>query len=261
MKIGIVVATVVGIVVGVLGMVLLGDQNMESIAVEDVRSDLSSGDSMDGAMNDELIQLRAAHETLEAELASTRLELESVLSAADSAPQQASVAQESIMEQLGEEIEDAALREMTERRAEWTQRREEWGNEFRTRTETFFSDAVANSVDPVEQERLLAMQDYLGAMQDLRQQMGEATTEAAEETIREAMRENGDAMQSLVKEQQQHILSQVASEYGVTKPREQRQLAGAMQEAMESPFFWGGRMFGGGYGGGRGGPGGRGGGR
>ena len=257
MKVGVLVALVVGIVLGVVGVqVLVTPSTVVAPAVESSVADSSQaalGDS------DELIQLRADHEILQEELAETKLALEAAQAEATTITPQASVVAEdtsvNLMEELGEEIEDAALQQMQARRQEWQQRREQWGTEMRERTTAFFEESLANSTDPVEQERLLAMEEYMGVMMDLRGQMRDAETEEEEDALRAAMEENGVAMRELVDEQQQYMLGKVAEDFGIKKPGQQRKLAEAMQQTMESPFFWGGRMFGGGWGG----PGGRGG--
>lgn len=264
MKILVLVAAVVGLVLGAILTTLFQDSAQPqpvaapSIAIE------QDTPQVDASLNDELIQLRADNELLQSELSETKLELESVLARQEPVPAQAQLtdSSEDIMEQLGEEIEDAALKDMVARREEWNERRTQWREEFRTRSTAFFEDSIANASTPEEQARIQSMQEYMTAMQDLRSQLSEAETEEEAEAIRAAMRENGDTMRSMVEEQKAYMLNQVASDFGITKPGQQRRFNEALQSTMESPFFWGSRMmgagYGGGFGGGYGGPSGRG---
>lgn len=160
-----------------------------------------------------------------------------------------------------------------EERAEWEARREEMVATARDRQNQFMADAIAKADSPEEAARLALLQDNMNAMANMMEQYRQLETDEEREAYREAMAKNRDNIQSLVREQQDDMMRDVAKGYGITDPAKQDEFVAAMRETQSNPMFrspamtmgggrggWGG---GGGFGGGggRGGGGGEGGGR
>ena len=150
-------------------------------------------------------------------------------------------------------------------RGDWQARgeeRREFAQQMRENVQGYLAGEFERATDPAARERLQAMTEYTDHMFDLRRQMSETEDPEEREALHEEMHQAGQEARSLVEEQRNEILRQVASSFGV-KPDEQDEFGSAMRAAMESPFFrmspfmFSGGGPGGGRGGGRGGPGGR----
>ncbi len=150
-----------------------------------------------------------------------------------------------------------------ERRAEWTERREQWVERAQDDIYQMLDEQLMKTNDPVAQERIYALGEYT----DYFFNMGERMRQAQSDEERQEMRQEfGQAMRevnSLMEDQRQYMLQQVAGQYA-DDPAQQQALTQAMRETLNNPFFqsrgglpMGGPMMGGGPGrGGRGGGGG-----
>ena len=155
-------------------------------------------------------------------------------------------------------------KEWQERREQWQKEREERSAEFRGRMEGFFDEAMQKTTDPAAQNRIAAISEYSNYTMDLMRAMRDAETDEERDQIRQDLSITWDETRTLVRDQQDFLISETLKENGVTDPQKQQALVGAVRETMEDPFF---RMPGGGggppgggfgFGGdrGRGGPGG-----
>lgn len=160
-----------------------------------------------------------------------------------------------------------------EERAEWEARREEMVATARDRQNQFMADSIAKADTPEEAARLALLQDNMNAMANMMEQYRELETDEEREAYREAMAKNRDNIQSLVREQQDDMMRDVAKSYGITDRAKQDEFVSAMRDTQSNPMFrspamtmgggggrgggWGGGGFGGGgFGGGGGGRGG-----
>jgi len=140
-----------------------------------------------------------------------------------------------------------------EDREAMTERRREFTGQMRERVTTFLQDQMMQSRDATEQERLAALQEYFDYMADVRERMREAETEEEREELGGLLRQSGEEMRNLVRDQQDLLVREVAKDYGITDPQKQVEFAERLQELRSSPFFWGPMTFGGGGFGDRGG--------
>jgi predicted nucleic acid-binding Zn-ribbon protein len=155
-----------------------------------------------------------------------------------------------------------------EQRAEFEERREA----MRTRVADMMNQEIAKYNDPAVTERITAIDQQRQAMTDMWQAMRDAKTDEERDALRDQMSQARDQMASLMVEQQDYMLRDLAKQYGITDPAKQEQFLQAMRETTSSPLYrasmgfgaGGGRGDFGGFGGGgdgnRGGGGSRGGG-
>ncbi len=139
-----------------------------------------------------------------------------------------------------------------EEREAMTERRRDFMTDMQERANTFLEDRMMQSTDPLEQERMAALQEYAAYMGDLRQQMRDAETDEAREQVGELIRTTREEMGGILREQQNYLLLQVAEEYGITGTRKQADFINRMQEIRRDPFFSAPMMPGSGRSGGRG---------
>jgi hypothetical protein len=153
-----------------------------------------------------------------------------------------------------------------EERAEWSARRDEMVTTARERLNQFMADSIAKAGSPEEAQRLALLRDNLNAMQNLMEEYRQLETDEEREAYREAMQQNRENVQSLVREQQDDMIRGVAEQYGIDDPGKQDAFVAAMRDTQNDPLFrspamtmggggrggWGGG-FGGGEFGGRGG--------
>lgn len=151
----------------------------------------------------------------------------------------------------GDDGEELTPEEQEARRAEWAARRQEFANRMRENVSNFYSSQLEKAGDSASQQRILAMEDYSNYMMDLFQQMRATEDEEERDRLREEMDSARDTMRSLVDEQQDQMLRQLASEIGVNSGTRQDEFVSRMRETIEDPFFRAEGMLGG-VGGGRG---------
>lgn len=133
--------------------------------------------------------------------------------------------------------------EWQERRERWQQEREERSQEFRSRMDGFFNDAMQKTTDPAAQQRIAAISEYSNYTMDLFRAMRDAETDEERDQIRQDLSITFDETRSLVREQQDYLISETLKQNGVSNPQQQQALVSAVRETMEDPFF---RMPGGG---------------
>jgi hypothetical protein len=115
--------------------------------------------------------------------------------------------------------------------------RREFMAQIRDRSMNFLQDRIDSTTDPVVQDRLAAIGDYLDYMMDLGAQMRDAETEEERDALRETMGQTRDEFQGLVREQQDYMVRQLAEEYGITGTEEQDEFIASLQGMRQSPFF------------------------
>lgn len=129
------------------------------------------------------------------------------------------------------------------RREEWQKEREQRSQEFRGRMQNFFDEAMQKTTDPAAQNRIAAINEYTNYTMDLFRSMRDASTDEERDQIRQDLAITFDETRSLVRDQQDYLISQTLKENGVTNPQQQQALVSAVRETMDDPFF---RMPGGG---------------
>ena len=160
--------------------------------------------------------------------------------------------------------QDLTPEEEAARRAEWETRRQEFATRMRENVSSFFDSKLEQAGDAAAQQRILSMEDYSNYMMDLFQQMRATEDEEERDSLRTEMDTARETMRTLVTEQQDQMLRDLASDMGVRSGTRQDEFVTRMRTTMEDPFFQSqgmlggggrGRWGGGGFGGG-GGPGG-----
>jgi len=124
-----------------------------------------------------------------------------------------------------------------EEREAMMDRRRAFMTGMRDRVHSYLEDRIVQSTDPVEQERMMAMQEYTAYMADLRQQMHDAETDEVREELGDLMRQAGGEMEGLLREQQNAMLFQLAEEYGITDARKQAEFVDRMRDLRRDPLF------------------------
>jgi len=155
-------------------------------------------------------------------------------------------------------------KEWQERREQWQKEREERSAEFRGRMEGFFDEAMQKTTDPAARNRIAAINEYSNYTMDLFRAIRDADSDEERDQIRQDLAITFDETRTLVRDQQDYLISETLKENGVSDPQKQQALVSAVRETMEDPFFrmpgGGGGPPGGGFGWGgdrgRGGPGG-----
>lgn len=133
---------------------------------------------------------------------------------------------------------------------------------FQGRMDTFFQDAMNAAPDRASQERIASIQDNIAYLSELREAMRNATTDEERAALRQSMADAGVTLRDLVLSQQDDMLRNLATQFGVKGDKEQQAFVAAVQTLQESPFFHAreyagyagmgrGPMVGGGFGGGR----------
>ena len=146
------------------------------------------------------------------------------------------------------------------------ERREDWRRNMETRTrervQDFLGAAIEQSKDAATKERLASLAEYADYMTELWGAIRDAETDEERGEYMQLMGETRDAIEGLMREQQDFMLTDLAKENGITSTADQEAFVESVQSVISSPFFRGGPGGFGGFGGfggrgpGGGGPGG-----
>lgn len=124
-------------------------------------------------------------------------------------------------------------------RMDFTQRMNE-------RMQGYYEAEAAKTNDPAVQQRLATLRDQSTYMMDVMQRMRDTMDEQERAQLQEEFQQVRANVSTLVQEQQDYMLRQVAIQSGVTDPQKQEALMNSLRETQESPFFrspmmsWGG---------------------
>lgn len=141
-----------------------------------------------------------------------------------------------------------------EERQQRAERWREFQQQFRDRMDNFFRDQYNAAPDGESKERIAQLQQYAEYMMQLRESMRNATTEEERESLRQAMRETGANMAELSRQQRDHMMRQLAQQFGIQDPSQQEAFISQLQSLESNPLYRGGGMLGPGGFGGPGGP-------
>ncbi len=263
-------AAIAGIAVLVLGVVvgLVAAQMHFGARLADADARIASL----VAENDDLVRARGRtsgeSDALRGELEALRAERDAAGRQFDSAeqvtsPEEASLALTdlassdaagtSAMEQTEPADGDGTSAEEEERQRRQERMREFMGS-IRERTGDFLASQVEQTNDPAVKQRLAAIAENVNYLMEAGQAMRHAETDEERDALREQFGQARDQLQSLVKEQQNDVLRDMASSYGITDPAKQDAFISSYGELRENPFFSSPMLSGfGGYGGGPGG--------
>jgi hypothetical protein len=205
---------------------------------------------------------RAQTKKLEQQLALAQDEPAPVESTED-APMTALEPAEPDREQMTKVLMDATMRQELEeyrerdreREERWDERRDEmenWREEMVSRRTNMFTELIERTGDTAEQQRWADIEKAMADSSALRRQMRDAETDEERELVRDAMRQNYETTQSLLKQQQNAVLTRELESQGVTNAAEQAKIIEAVHSSIDDTAFrmsgfggWGGRGFGG----------------
>jgi len=121
------------------------------------------------------------------------------------------------------------------------------------RLQSFFDtlqEGIDNASDENVQQNLMQIADSVTAMDELRQQMRDAPDDETRGEIRSALREEGQNLRRLVRDERDLELANVARQFGIDEPDRVQEFMDAIENVNTSPFqqlsrFGGGMAFGG----------------
>lgn len=183
-------------------------------------------ESENSALRQQVAALRAAQQTYQPATpppsAPETLSMDRLLGAIAGSPA-------AIAEQLAEA-------RVEQRREEWRSRRDEFARNFQQGVSDFFAEAIANSPDPADQQRLALIQQNFEDMMALRRQREAAQSEEEREQYDAQMRAAREETQRLVREHQDKMIRDALASSGIEGNRQDRVLK-QLRRTMESPFF------------------------
>lgn len=122
-------------------------------------------------------------------------------------------------------------------RAQFDSQRREQFQQFREQMATTLAEETERQTDPVAKQRVASINEYAQAVGDLWTQMREAETDEEREAIRQTIDQNREVLTGLVRDQQDYMLRQVASQYGITTPDKQDAFVNSLRDTTTNPLF------------------------
>lgn len=244
------VAAVVALAVGaLLGAYAMDQRN--ALALEELtreRDGLQQEVQRLRTQIEQLRQVASAKETdaeaREAELARVREEYEARLQEALSQAQAKSEAAEyeAMEEPARAERNPAQAAEENAQAVQMTpeqrsQYRAEYSRRLRERMQGYIDEEMQRTSDPDAQQRLAALREQTDYMVQIMYDIREATDDARRAELQQQLREVRTGVNTLVTEQQDYVLRQVAAQQGIADPQRQQAFVQSLRAAQESPFF------------------------
>lgn len=127
-----------------------------------------------------------------------------------------------------------AVREPPEQRLA---RRAEYLEQVRLRTQEIMAEEMDRSADPRVRQRIETLQQYTDYMIDLMDRLREAPDEATRETLQAEFDQVRQTVSQLVREQQDHMLLQLAAQFGIVNGPQQQAFLESLRQTQASPFF------------------------
>ena len=116
-------------------------------------------------------------------------------------------------------------------------RRQEFVTTLQNNLTDFFTGELENSNTPEVQERLVALETQVHEMMDLRRQMRGVENDEERDALRAAFGDTMDAAGTIMKEQQQHMVDAIATQFNIKNDADKAAFQAAVQKAIDSPFF------------------------
>jgi len=114
--------------------------------------------------------------------------------------------------------------------------REEWAARRRERRDELLNEALARVDDPLMQERILAVGEYMDYFTEMRQEMSNAQTDEERQAVRDAMRASMGDLQQMMRDHQNDLLHSVAGQYGLDS-QQQQAIVRELRETMRDPIY------------------------
>ena len=230
---------VIGITVLLTGMIawILGTTVARATTLE---SELTSSKADLEVLQDELEQTKRRAEYLNKDNMRLTNLLEQSESDTKSSEEYVEVALTEDQEVIPPEDESSLADTEPQRdQSRWENRRREFGVEMENRRNQWveYMDERWETSDPETRERISALTEHQNTLLDIRDQMRNADTDDERQQLRESMGGTFQSMRQITMEQQNSMLSQVASEYGISSQDDQTAFNQAVQDVVSDPLF------------------------
>lgn len=182
-------------------------------------------------------QAAAEEESEDSEMLATELDMDEGETPAPDAPgrQQAAMAGRDRGERRGRD-DGLTDEERAERREQWRERVDERISSMRAELQETMDERIRSTNDPAARRRLAEIAEYSQDLFDWGRLIREAEGEERD-AYRQHMRETTSHVRSLVEEQREHMLRDLASEYGITDPQQQRSFLRQLERTQSDEFF------------------------
>ncbi len=267
----VIIAVVVGLIVGLaigagaMHLKLMPQLLALDTALADTQREIAALRSNDGDAA-RLARLEAERTEYDAKLSALRGELDTLRKRSAVTPAEIDIAEDTtdVNALAEEEASEAPAEEQPERagrRGRWggdgtPEEREARRQEFVTRMQDnltqFFTGELDKTGSPATQERLIALENQIHDMMDLRMQMRRAETDEERAALEQAFGETMTTARNTMKEQQREMVDALATQFNITGKEDRQAFQQALEAAVDSPFFSDNPaaiMFGGGGGG------------
>lgn len=107
----------------------------------------------------------------------------------------------------------------------------------RVRLQDFLDAQIQTSPDPVEQARLIRLQENMVSIRDLYTQLREAATLEERQAILRQVASTRAEMRDIIMDQRASLIRQTLEQGGVSDPTQQEHLIAAIEQLQESPYY------------------------
>lgn len=250
--IGVVVGLIAGLAIGAGAMHLKLMPQLLSLDTElaETRREMAALRTNDGD-SARLARLEAERTDYDAKLSALREELDTLRKRSSVAPADIELAED--ITEINASAEEQATEPPSEERREREGRRGRWGGdatpeerearrqEFVTRMQDnltqFFTGELNKSGSPATQERLIALENQIHDMMELRMQMRNAETDEERQALEQAFGETMTAARDTMKEQQREMVDSLADQFNIKGKENRQAFQQALEAAVDSPFF------------------------
>lgn len=250
--IGMVVGLITGLAIGAGAMHLKLMPRLLALDTElaETRREITALRTNDGD-SARLARLEAERTDYDTKLAALREELDTLRKRSSVAPAdielpEATTEVNASTEEQTNEPPSEERREREGRRGRWggddtPEQREARRQEFVTRMQDnltqFFTGELDKSGSPETQERLIALENQIHDMMNLRMQMRNAETDEERQALEQAFGETMTAARDTMKEQQREMVNSLATQFGINGKENRQAFQQALEAAVDSPFF------------------------
>ena len=175
-------------------------------------------------------------EDAEPEAAGVDLELDASTGEESPASGQTAALAQSEDENRRRRGEDLTEEERAERREQWRARVDERINTMREELQEAMDARIQSANDPAARRRLAEIAEYSQDLFDWGQLIRDAEGEERD-AYRQHMRETARHVRNLVHEQRDHMLRDLASQYGITDPQDQRAFLRQLERTQSDELF------------------------
>ena len=137
----------------------------------------------------------------------------------------------------------AEPRTEAQKQADRSARGKESRRQFQERMSDFFQREAANAKDATAQQRIATLQGSMGALAELRDALKSTEDPEMRRQLREQSAQVIDQVRGLMLEQQDQMLREVATRYGITDPLQQDSFISSLRGVESTPYFHSGQLM------------------